>query len=127
MKSFGASCGVILWMLVLDGWGDVILVFFFFVNLGIWIYALEGFFKHIRTGICSFNLSVYWFTLRDRKRTLFYSVIFHAAFLFQFVNNTWSNPLFGKSMNCCFAGHSILPSRRLSSVASSSLGIKCNF
>ena len=102
-------------------------IFLFLVNLGLWIYALEGFCKHIRTVFVVFKLSVYWFTFRDRKRALFYSVIFDATFLFQFVNNTWSNPLFDKSMSCYFADHFIQPSRSLSSAASSSLGVKYKF
>ena len=110
-------------MIAIDGWGDVVLILLFLVYLRLWIYALEGFCKHIRT-VC--KLFVYWFTFRNWKRALFYSAIFHTT-LFQFVNNTWSNPLFGKSMSCYFADHFIQPSRNSSSVASSSLGVKYKF
>ena len=51
--------------------------FFFFANLWAIINALEGLYKHIRVDICSFNLSIYFFTFLS-IRALSYSVIFHA-------------------------------------------------
>ena len=59
----------------------------------------------------------------EKKHCLFSHI--SCYFIFQFVNNTWFNPLFGKSMSCYFADQCIQPSRSSSSAASSSLGVKC--
>ena len=114
-------------MIALDGWGDVVLMLFFLVYLRLWCYALEGFCKHIRIGICGLQVSCLLIYFSNLKKSIVLFSYSSCSSLFQFVNNTWSNPLFGKSMSCYFADPSIQPSRSSSSTASSSLGVKYTF
>ena len=97
-----------IWRLVLCGsWVHMFLLmrwncssFFTFDNVWVLIHALEGFYKHIGIGICSFKLPVYFIYFQNPQRALFYLAVFH-AFEIWLVNNTCFNPHVAKCIRLC--------------------------